>query len=202
MASDTEQRIAVLAYLVDRFPRDKVPQQTIRAYCEDLAEVPLDLLWAAAKKIGRHGSYFPTIAAILDAVEELHEAERQVPSAEDAWDWVCRWLSSSGEGRDSEGYELAEHAVSRIGGWKQLGLGDVTDRHWVCKRFREAYGQVLEEDRKLQRMSPEERKLIEGEDTPSYFERTGRMERLGGGKMLKGLLTEAKERTENAGGEG
>lgn len=194
MTNDTEQRIAVIAYLINRFPRQTVPQQTIRAYCEDLAEVPMDLLWAAAKKIGREMDYWPSIAQILDAVEQLHEEERKIPTADEAWSWVCCWLSSSGTGRDSEGYELAERAVTQVGGWNQLGLGDVDERKWVQKRFHQAYEDVLEQERRDQRMSPEERKLIQGRETPSYFERTGRMERVGGGQMLKKLLTEARDR--------
>ena len=194
MTSDMEQRIAVIAYLINRFPRQAVPQQTIRAYCEDLAEVPMDLLWAAAKKIGREMDYWPSIAQILDAVEQLHEEERKIPTAGEAWTWVCRWLSSSGVGRESEGYELAERAVASIGGWNRLGLGEVTERQWAEKRFHQAYADVLEQERRDQRMSPEERKLISGRDMPSYFERTGRMERVGGGQMLKKLLSEAKDR--------
>ena len=180
--------IAVMTYLMDRFPNANIPKQTSVAYCSELEEIPPELLWAAVKRVARESEFFPSLALIFQTVADLHAVERRIPSAVEEWEWVTRWIGNEGRGRDAEGHEFAEATVRTMGGWVHLGRGLTQNRDFRRREFIEIYCALLEQAKREWVASPDERRIKAGEDDPAYFERSGRMEKIEGSKLLRKLL--------------
>lgn len=149
ISREFSKRVAVVRYLIDRFPRQEVSASTARAYAEDLIDVDEADLWPAVKLIARRSDFFPSLAEIFRAVADVRDARENIPAAEDAWVWAAALIPEGGPGRGGvpAGMELADAAIRSIGGWEQLGQGQVTDRQWRRKEFLQAYAALLQRRR-------------------------------------------------------
>ncbi len=153
---------AILYKLVAAFPGFELKADTIKVYAEMLEDLPADLLLAAAKQHMAESRFFPSISELRSKCRDLSELQSGVETVTEAWLWVCKWIDRSGEGRDP-GHELAERAVRAVGGWQQLGQGNTEDRHWVQKRFAEAYGDLLDRERRMDALLPGTSRLLLGD---------------------------------------
>ncbi|MBU2051556.1 MAG: hypothetical protein KKH61_21610, partial [Gammaproteobacteria bacterium] len=179
--------LKVMHYLIDRYPGVNLPKQTILAYVTELMAIPVDLVQAAAERAVRTSRFFPTISTLLEAVADIHAVERGIRPADTEWEWVCRWIHTSGKGREGEGHEYAEMAVREIGGWDYLGAGTAAERHWRRQEFLAVYTALVERSKTAWITGSAEHALCEGSQ-PTYFERSGRMESLAGSRMLRELM--------------
>lgn len=75
----------IITRLVAAFPQNKITMATIEVYCEDLADMPTDLLRLAAAECRSRHDWFPTIHQIRQAAVDLGKRANQVPSAAEAW---------------------------------------------------------------------------------------------------------------------
>jgi len=191
--------LAIIARLAAQYPSANIQKPTIAAYMSALSEIPDDLLAAACERAVTVCKWFPTIAEILKCVRKNEEARIGVPCPSEAWDFVLRYIDTGcGPDRASLGeFAMANRAVGMIGGWHHLGMGQVTDRPWRRKEFIMAYKSLLRDSRADMLMGPAARQIVYGEGSPSYFERTGRMEKIGDGDgILKQLAARAKEQAQ------
>lgn len=81
---ETRETIAqVLAALLAAYPHAKVREETVEIYCRALADIPPEVLDAAAMACLATCKFFPTIAELRDQAAAV--ASRAHPSAIEAW---------------------------------------------------------------------------------------------------------------------
>lgn len=121
-----------------RYPLTRLEPEHLDAYVAGSATIPLPLLERACELAQRKSPvYFPPLPLIAKAARKL--AAREVPTPNEAWEWVVAHLADSGRSRDGSRYELAERAVGIMGGWDQLGQKPVAQRNWTRKEFLGVY---------------------------------------------------------------
>lgn len=139
----------VLAYIGAHYPGVEFPADSARVYALQLGGLDLDLLGAAVDRCVRRERFFPSVAAILEAVTEVRGESSGQRSGASEWEWVLRWIGASGKGREQEGHELAEAAVQLIGGWSHLGQGQIEHRAHRRREFLEVYAELESGARRL-----------------------------------------------------
>lgn len=158
--------------LIDAYPRQDVPPDTVRLYRDMLADIDPQELWLAVQRHIATSRWFPSVAEIRESVVAGRATDW--PSEIEAWDWALYHASCSGEGvtRDPERqrFALANTAVQHAGGWIALGQTTDEDRHWFQRRFLEAYRSLIEVAR--------ERAQIPGRLRAEIEERSGEMKGL------------------------
>jgi hypothetical protein len=143
------------------FPNFKPREYTKEIYWQTLKDLPSDELKAAVLHcITESGRAFaPSIGEIRGAVSDLRRASANVPSVYDAWQEVCREISSTGSyGTPAFTSPLIERVVKNLG-WRNLCMSEnqVADR----ARFVQAYEQLLERAVKENMMLPDVKGYIE-----------------------------------------
>ncbi len=65
------QVLAAINHLAAGFPSSPLAPETVRAYCEDLADLNPELLWSACKALRRKTKFFPAIGEIRAECERI-----------------------------------------------------------------------------------------------------------------------------------
>lgn len=71
MATPAESAL-IVAHLAAGFPDVQVTEATVAAYAEDLADLPGEQVWQAARELRRTARFFPRISEIRERAEDLH----------------------------------------------------------------------------------------------------------------------------------
>lgn len=163
--------IRVLAVLQAAYPRFQPPPQTNSVYAELLADIPDDVLDAAAKHRAATSKWFPSVAELRDAAGEIVARGAGVRSAEEAWINVQRavqrfgWYGQPNGPENGYGWcvpdmlsDLEKRAVEGLGGWKTLCESDnaVADR----AHFLKIYGNMLDREMDTAKMLPAVREVV------------------------------------------
>ena len=68
--------LSVINYLVDAYPRQEIPPETINVYVAELQDVRPQLLMSAARAWVRHSRFFPSVAELRETAKALYAEER------------------------------------------------------------------------------------------------------------------------------
>ena len=121
----TPQEVKMLALVVlasSSYPsmQSKDPQPIVSAWSLMLADIPLEILQAAVLKVCRDSEFFPSVAQIVAAAEELDPRNEKLPTAAEAWEEVEQQICSAGIYKPPVfSSELVRRAARAIG-WLQL----------------------------------------------------------------------------------
>ena len=121
----TPQEVKMLALVVlasSSYPsmQSKDPQPIVSAWSLMLADIPLEILQAAVLKVCRESEFFPSVAQIVAAAEELDPRNEKIPTAAEAWEEVEQQICSVGIYKSPVfSSELVRRAARAIG-WLQL----------------------------------------------------------------------------------
>ena len=121
----TPQEVKMLALVVlasSSYPsmQSKDPQPIVSAWSLMLADIPLEILLAAVLKVCRESEFFPSVAQIVAAAEELDPRNEKLPSAAEAWEEVEKLIIQFGPYRAPQySCDTVRRAVRAIG-WLQL----------------------------------------------------------------------------------
>lgn len=147
-----ETTLDVLEFLMNAYPNKEIGEETINIYLKLLADIPADLLKAAALAHVTKSQFFPTVAELRDAGAGLMERASGVPNAYDAWHEVCRAISTHGHYHLPEfSHPLVKKAVDACGGWKTLCMSEnqIADRARFFQVYEVYQGRQQEENRML-----------------------------------------------------
>ena len=121
----TPQEVKMLALVVlasSSYPsmQSKDPQPIVSAWSLMLADIPLEILQAAVLKVCRESEFFPSVAQIVAAAEELDPRSEKLPTAAEAWEEVEQQICAAGIYKPPVfSSELVRRAARAIG-WLQL----------------------------------------------------------------------------------
>ena len=87
-----DESISVVEFLIAAYPNAKVTEKTIELYTQFLHFVPYELGQAAALKLIVNKTFFPTIAELKEAIQNLAPPKDGPPTPEEAWGEVRRQL--------------------------------------------------------------------------------------------------------------
>lgn len=124
------ETVELLAWLALRFPSQKLTGPSIEAYCESLADYPIELSQKAAKKLATTSRWFPSLAEIIGEIAELALG---LPTPEGAWMELLERV------RDDEWENLDEtlrSALRAAGGTHAIAT---QESHFVRRAFIDAY---------------------------------------------------------------
>jgi len=151
---------SVLNFLINAYPRQEVPRETVKVYLQTLADIPANVLKAAALAHISTSQWFPSIAELRDQAAHLVERALNIPSAFEAWDEVTRTIRELGSYRwPVFSHPLIGKAVDGVGGWKGLCMSEnqIADRARFFQVY-EAYARRMQADH---RMLPEVAEAIQ-----------------------------------------
>ena len=117
--------------------QSKDPAPIVAAWSLMLADLDPVVAKAAVIKVCRESDYFPSVARIVAAAEELDPRNEKLPTAAEAWEEVSRLIQLVGPYRAPQySCDLVRRATRAIG-WLQLCLGDnpEADRAHFMKIF-------------------------------------------------------------------
>ena len=126
---------ALVSRLKASYPRQPISEDTIRAYCEALADLDADRAALAVACHIRTSPYFPAISEICQACAEESCA---APTAAEAWDEVTRAVSRVGQYRlPTWSHPVICKCVDGIGGWIALCQSEnaVADRSQFMRLY-------------------------------------------------------------------
>jgi len=153
----------ILSFLASLYPRFELPTRTIRAYATILGDIPADLLKKAAIHVGSRNTFFPSAAELRNAVFELSEKAKGLPTADEAWAEVCEKFSLGFSRyrppKDEDwSHLLVKKALDGIGGWRYMCDSEnlTADR----ARFIQAYQIHVKRDQENVRMLPDVRETV------------------------------------------
>jgi len=112
----------ILAMLVAAFPQAKIEAATLAVYREALADVPDDILRAAALAVISRSRFFPTVAEIREEATKL--AAPGCPSPIEAWTEVLGQIAAVHyDGRPVFSHPLIAKVAEGMG-WRCICLHD------------------------------------------------------------------------------
>lgn len=150
--NEPETTLDVLEFLMNAYPNKAIGEETIQIYLRLLADIPADLLKAAALAHVTKSQFFPTVAELRDAGAALMERALGLPNAYDAWNEVCRAITTHGHYRTPEfTHPLIKRAVDACGGWRTLCMSEnqTADRARFFQVYEVYQGRQQEEHRML-----------------------------------------------------
>jgi hypothetical protein len=156
--SNQQAIIEALAFLGALYPRFELTEPTIKAYTQILADVPPDLLHAAAKELGSRNTFFPAAAELRRAAFDLVERSQDMPSAYEAW----RQIKARFGGRSADDvHPLAMKAIDSLGGLRAFGQSQIDDEPTWRARFIMAYDILAKREREQVTMLPEVKAYVD-----------------------------------------
>lgn len=104
--------------------QEKDPEPIVNAWSLLLGDMPYEIAKAAVMKVCRSSRFFPSVAEIVAAADELDPRSEKLPTAAEAWEEVKRLLSSVGPYISERrplvfSCQTVERAARSIG-WQQL----------------------------------------------------------------------------------
>lgn len=146
----------IQAILMAAFPHQEIEEPTLKLQRLMWADIPLDVLEAAAKQYIATNKFYPTVAELRDIALQI--ARPEIPSAIEAWGEVEKQMVSIGHvGVPQFSHPLIGAMVKYLGGWKKLCLSEngVADR----ARFIDGYKQLEVREQKEMQMLPQVKEL-------------------------------------------
>ena len=102
----------------------KDPEPIVKAWSLMLPDFPYAIARAAVIRVCRSSKFFPSIAEIVEAAQELDPRHEKLPTAAEAWEEVNRLIQEAGPSRvPAYSCDTVRRAVRAIG-WSQLCWGD------------------------------------------------------------------------------
>ena len=127
----------VLAVLAIAYPRFEMAKETPRVYTQLLRDIPDDILIAAVQQHAASSKWFPSIAELRGAAQDIQARAAGVLTAEESWlavrEAVQRfgWYGEPIPPEDGGGWrvptmldEMTKRAIEGLGGWKMLCQSD------------------------------------------------------------------------------
>lgn len=106
------------------YSQNKSPAMIANAWKLMLADIPFPVAQAAVVKVCRASKFFPSIAEIVEAANEIDPRSEKLPTAAEAWEEVSRLVQTIGPYRAPEySCETVQRAAKTIG-WYQLCTSD------------------------------------------------------------------------------
>ena len=142
------------------YPNFVLRDDTTKVYMRLLADIPPEVLEAAALECITKSEFFPTVAKVREAAMNLMLNKAALPSAFEAWAEVCKEIRRVGyAGKPEFSTPLIEKAVQGIGGWRYICLSEdgVADR----ARFFQGYDILMQRAEAQAKMLPEVRHVAE-----------------------------------------
>ena len=118
--------IALVALATGAHPaaQGKDPKPVVEAWSLMLADIPFVVAKAAVIKVCRESKFFPSVADIVEAAQELDPEKEKLPTAAEAWEEVVKLIIDYGPYRaPAYSCDLVRRAAQSIG-WLQLCTGD------------------------------------------------------------------------------
>ncbi len=156
MQEPVETTLSVLTFLVSAYPRIEIKPANIKVYVTCLSDIPADVLKAAALAHVAKSPFFPAIAELRDAAAGLMERALNIPNTYDAWDEVCRAITTHGHYRRPEfSHALIQKSVDACGGWRALCMSEnqIADRARFFQVYETYQGREKEDNRQLPEVS-------------------------------------------------
>ena len=120
------EAMALVALASSSYPsiQGKDPRPIVEAWAMMLADLDAVVAKAAIIKVCRESQFFPSVAQIVAAAQELDPSTEKLPTAAEAWEEVVRLIREYGPYRAPVySCETVKRAVRAIG-WLQLCVGE------------------------------------------------------------------------------
>lgn len=147
--------------LMQIWPKEPASPERIELYQRLTADIPDDVLMAAALQVIATHRFFPAIAELRDAALALLPRQSGLPTAGEAWAEVCQQIRRTGSyGQPEFSTPLIGRAVDSMGGWKMLCMSEdpMPDR----AHFFRVYEALAQRATAQAKMLPEVRALADG----------------------------------------
>jgi hypothetical protein len=121
-----QETLALVALASSSYPsmQARDPRPIVEAWAMMLADLDAVVAKAAVIKVCRDSQFFPSVAQIVAAAQELDPRNEQLPTAAEAWEEVMKLIIQFGPYRvPVYSCDLVRRAVRSIG-WLQLCTGD------------------------------------------------------------------------------
>lgn len=118
-----------VAYLANAYPRQPMPDKSMQAYAQALADLPDQAVAAAAWRLIRRSEWLPSIA---DIRREVAEARLELPTVEDAWQ-----IARGTPAQRAAAHATVLAAIDDVGGLHEIRT--TTRASIVRAQFRQAY---------------------------------------------------------------
>lgn len=122
-----EQQMLVLVCLAAAsYPsmQAKDPEPIAKSWAMMMRDIPVEVLKASIVKVCRESEFFPSVAQIVAAAQELDPRNPKLPTAAEAWEEVSRLVQTVGPYRAPKySCETVARAAKAIG-WYQLCNSD------------------------------------------------------------------------------
>ncbi len=162
----------ILAMLSIAYPGYEIAAQTPEVYAALLADVPDDVLVAAAQKHATTSKWFPKIAELREAAQDIQARATGMLTAEESWLEVQAalrdygWYGETIPVEEGGGWrapsvldELSRRAIEGLGGWRMMCQSNnpVADRAHYLK----IYAGLLRRHQEDAAMLPQVREVVE-----------------------------------------
>jgi hypothetical protein len=151
--------IKALTVLSAAYPRFELTDATVSIYVRLLADLDFELLKAATLQCATINTFFPSVAEIRAAAEELQAMAEGIPTEAEAWQNVLQQIGMVGSsGQPQFRHPLIEQVVRQFG-WRNLCMSEnqIADR----ARFMDVFEKLLRDTNRRNRMLPEIREIID-----------------------------------------
>ena len=116
--------LVLLATAAHPAAQGKDPKPVVEAWSLMLADIPFALAKAAIIKVCRESKFFPSVADIIEAAQELDPKSEKLPTAAEAWEEVVKLIINIGPYRAPVySCDTVRRAAQSIG-WLQLCTGE------------------------------------------------------------------------------
>ncbi len=160
----------IMGVMAHAYPRYELSPNSVKLYSQILADIPVDILEAAALQIMAESKFFPSIAEWREMAHKLMVGKLQIPSAYEAWEDAMKQVKRCGDyyrytsGRQPEySHPLVEKAVQIIGYHNLVESENiVADRAHFFKIYESLLSRAEEEARMLPEVKETSRRYIDG----------------------------------------
>ncbi len=120
------EAVVLVALATAAYPsaQNKDPEPIVKAWVTLMPDLEADLAKQAILKVCRSSKFFPSVAEILAAAEELDPRRKRLPTAAEAWEEVVRLIRKFGVYQaPAYSCNLVMRATEAIG-WRTLCLSE------------------------------------------------------------------------------
>ena len=121
-----QETITLAALASSSYPamQGKDPRPIVEAWSLMLADLEVEVAKAAIVRVCRESPFFPSVAQIVAAAEELDPRNEKLPTAAEAWEEVSGLIQRCGLNRVPVfSCDLVQRATRAIG-WRQLCMSE------------------------------------------------------------------------------
>ena len=121
-----QETLALVALASSSYPsmQNRDPRPIVEAWALMLSDIEAGLAKAAIIKVCRESQFFPSVAQVVAATNELDPRNEKLPTAAEAWEEVSRLIQSVGPYRAPKYSCDTVMRAARAIGWLQLCMGE------------------------------------------------------------------------------